>query len=199
MAIANDLHAEKVALPSENLSSRDQVAQPFFLDQPGYREDHGRPRIRSTGPSKTEFRKIQAAVNAANFSIRVRANPTQQIPPIVLAHGDHSACALHFRSEKLWLCVSIDVPGVRGETVGYVDQFVSEHGDQCRSRGKVSVEVCDRAATQEICQVAGLKETPQDAKPAVAQSKEEGPDVAARQVSSDPQVRTQDGPAAASE
>ncbi len=35
----------------------------------------------------------------------------------------------------------------------------------------MSVEVCDRAATQEICQVAGLKETPQDAKPAVAQSK----------------------------
>src|SRR2546427_12799058 len=71
---------------------------------------------------------------------------------------NHGPSPLRLRAKELWLCVHIDVPGVRSETVGYVDQFVSEHGDQCRSRGKVSVEVCDGAASQEICQVAGLKE-----------------------------------------
>src|SRR2546425_2940153 len=197
--MTNDPQAETVALSSENTGSQDQVAEPFFLDQPGHGEDRGRPWIRSTGPSKTEFRKIQAVVNAAEFPIRVRANPTQQILPVVLAHSDYSLSALHFRSKKLWLGVDVDVPRVRGETVGYVDQFVSEHGDQCRSRGKVGVEVCDGAATHEIGQVAGLKETPHDGYLPIAQGSDEGSEVAAWQVSSDPQVRSQDGPAAAPE
>src|SRR5947208_11267633 len=173
MAIADDLHADTVAMPSENLSGQDQVAQPFFFDEPGYREDHWRPRIRSTGPSKTELRKIEAAVNATNFSIRVRANPTQQIPPIVLGHGDHSACALHLRSKKLRLCVSVDVSCVRGKRVGYADQFVSEHGNQGWSCGEMGMNVRERISTQEIREVAGLKETPHDGSPAIAQGSDD--------------------------
>ena len=51
---------------------------------------------------------------------------------------------------------------MRGETVGYVDQFVSEHGNQCRRRGKVGMKMRHRFAQQFMGKGASLEKVPEN-------------------------------------
>ena len=80
---------------------------------------------------------------------------------------------------------------MRREAVGDTDQLVREHSDQRRPRGEMSMQVRHGVATQEIGQIAGLQQGPQDAGPTEAQGQEQRSSVNAGPAASDPHVGQQ--------
>src|SRR2546425_2569614 len=89
--------------------------------------------------------------------------------PVVFSYRDYRSSSLHLCSKEFRLRVRIDVPCMCCERKGHTGEFVSEHGNGCRSRGEVGMEVGDWVASQLLCQITGLKETSQDIPPAIAQ------------------------------